>query len=399
MADKAGGEGTTPPRTTTPVTADQVSALQLLVAEQARQMKEQKKAFDDFLAAKKAEEAAAKAMKNELADLQGAFDRLQAANPGGGRGAGRGGGGGAGGPGAMAQAMPINAIRMDACPTATKEQSMREWTKLATRWSRALPTTLTAGEGRFRVHTAIAAGLNGKPRVKTAWDRLLEPYEKKYDDDATPFPDLVDLFTELKENVVEEEKIVAQEEFKFRDMNADESYSEYKMALFSLGGVGYDEYSEEQLSAKVLERFLAGCGEAGPSVRLQAPKSLEEAITKAIAFDNEKTRNEKSTVYAFSQGANHGNNARNRNQQNNNNRRFQGTCFVCKKRGHKSVDCWSKNNNNNNNTNNNNNNGSEGNQGDNRGQQNNPRPPLRCFVCNQPGHRAFQCPNRQGQNQ
>ena len=115
------------------------------------------------------------------------------------------------------------------------------------------------------------------------------------------FPDVSLLLQELKENVVEEEKVVAQEEFKFRDMNTDESYSEYKMALFALAGVGYEEYDEDQLSAKVLERFLSGCGAAGQSVRLQAPKTLEEAITKAIAYDNEQTRTGKATVYQTGQ--------------------------------------------------------------------------------------------------
>ena len=94
--------------------------------------------------------------------------------------------------------------------------------------------------------------------MKTAWDPVLDPYEKKFEEDSEPFPELSDLLMELKENVVEEEKIVAQEEFKFRDMEADESYSEYKMALFALAGVGYDKDTEEQLSAKVLDRFLLG---------------------------------------------------------------------------------------------------------------------------------------------
>ena len=400
-----GGEGASK----TEVTADQVSALQLLVTEQKAELvrqkallDQQKAAFDAVVAQRKVEEAAALLVKQEVDQLKADFAVHQSGSHGGGRGGG-GGGSGRGGHNPVVSSfsqVPVNAIKMDPCPSATKEQSMREWTTLAKRWARCLPDKLTVGEGRYRAHTAIAAGLNGKPRVKTAWTRVLEPYERRYDDEGVAFPTLNVMLKELKENVVEEEKVVAQEEFKFRDMSAEESYSEYKMALFALAGVGYDEYSEDQLAAKVLERFLAGCGEAGPSVRLQAPKSLEEAITKAIAFDNEKTRTEKATVYAFGNTNNRqkGNNS-SRYNNNNNNRGipFRGTCFICKKRGHKSVDCWSRNNNNNNNDNNNesgNSNNNNGSNNSNNHNDNNQKPAPRCFVCNSTEHRAFQCPNR-----
>ena len=305
MAEAAGAGAAETRRTTTttPVTPDQVSALQLLVMEQARKMEVQERTLNAMAAARTTEEAR---VKQEMDDLLAAFDQLRAGSHGGGRGGhgggGHGGGGhGGGGHGGSANVLriPISGMKMDQCPTATKDQSMREWTTLATRWARSLPVALMVGEGRYRVHTAVTAGLNGKPRVKTAWNRVLEPHEKKFEDDQEPFPSLGGLLTELKENVVEEEKIVAQEEFNFRDLAADESYSEYKIALFSLAGVGFDQYLESQLAAKVLDRFLLGCGEAGPSVRLQAPKSLEEAITKAIAFDNKKTRSERTTVYAL----------------------------------------------------------------------------------------------------
>ena len=133
MAEGGGTGGTGK----TPVMLDQVSALQILVAEQAQQMKEQQKAFDDFLAARKVEEAAATAMRDEIATLQGALSRLQAAPHGDGRGAARGGGAAGRGGGVFVRGVvPINAVKMDTCPTATKDQSMREWTTLATRWAR-----------------------------------------------------------------------------------------------------------------------------------------------------------------------------------------------------------------------------------------------------------------------
>ena len=374
MAEAAETGAAATRRVTASVTPYQVSALQLLVTEQARKMEAQEKALNSIVAARRTEEAEEARVKQQLESLQASFDRLQTGSHGGGTG---GRGGGAGG-----FRVPISEMEMDQCPAATKDQSMREWTTLAKRWARSLPVALMEGEGRYRVHTAVAAGLNGKPRVKTAWNRVLEPHEKRFDDDQEAFPPLGDLLTELKGNVAEEEKIVAQEEFKFRDLRTGELYSEYKRALFSLAGVGYDEYSESQLSAKVLDRFLLGCGEAGPSVRLQAPKSLEEAIIKAIAFDNEKTRSEKTTVYAL--GNNYKSRGNNNNNNNNNNRPFNGNCFKCGKRGHKFNDCRVTNNNNNNESGNNNNNNQQ-------------RPAPRCFVCNQEGHQDFACPNRPGQ--
>ena len=94
---------------------------------------------------------------------------------------------------------PINAIKMDPCPSAGKDQSMREWTKLAKRWAHSLPVELMEGPGRYRVQTAVTAGLNAKPRVKTAWNRVLEPHEKKFEEASEPFPELGDLLLELKE--------------------------------------------------------------------------------------------------------------------------------------------------------------------------------------------------------
>ena len=172
-------------------------------------------------------------------------------------------------------------------------------------------------------------------------------------------------------------------------MTADESYSEYKMALFALAGVSYEEYTGSQLAAKVLDRLLLGCGEAGPSVRLQAPRSLEVAIKKAIAFDNEKTRTEKMTIFAL------GGNYRSRGSYNNNikgRRPFNGSCYKCGTHGHKSNECRIPKPNESSNSSN-----PQQPQQPQQPPQQQQRPPPRCFVCNQEGHRAFSCPNRQGQ--
>ena len=111
-------------RSSTPV-ADQVSALQLLVTEQTRKMEEQAKELKLMAAAsataetaRATEEAAA---RQKMVKLQAAFDQLRAGNHGG----GNQGGGGRHGGGAMRTA-PINAIKMDYCPSAGEKQSMRE---------------------------------------------------------------------------------------------------------------------------------------------------------------------------------------------------------------------------------------------------------------------------------
>ena len=144
--------------------ADQVSALQLLVTAQTKKLEDQSREFQAMAAARRATETARVAeearARQAMDDLQAAFDQLQAGNHGAGRNVH--GGGGHGGGGAMRVA-PINAIKMDHCPSAGEKQLMREWVRLAGRWAHSLLTELLVGAGRYRVHTAIGAGLNGKP--------------------------------------------------------------------------------------------------------------------------------------------------------------------------------------------------------------------------------------------
>ena len=343
--------------------ADQVTKLTEMLVEQ-------KKVLDSAVKMMNEEREETKAIKQEVDSLTQSFAAHSVASVGGGSQADDSGSGGGQGHGKV-KANPIYLVKMDSCPQASKDQSMREWTEFAKSWARGLPPILRQGEGRYRVHTAIGAGLTGKARVKTTWMRLLKKEEKKFEEENQPFTEVKDLLDTLKEMVIEEEKTVAQEEFKTREMQADETYSEYKMALFSLGGIGYEDYSEAQLADKVLDRFIHGCGESGPSVRLQAPKNLEDAITKAIAYDNEKSRSQKAseTVYAFGGG----NNQKQRFGNNNKTAPFKGTCFNCNKRGHKSADCWSKKSDNNEKT---------------------AQPSIRCFACQQEGHKSFQCPNK-----
>ena len=155
---------------------DQISQLQLMLSQQTKRLEQQETAFNAFMAAKKEEATEAERVKKELEDLQLAFDQLQTASPGGGRSGGAHGGvaaGGGGGGGGRLQMNPVNVAKMDACPAAGKEQAMGEWTTLAKRWARALPPILKTGEGRFRAHTAVTAGLNGKPRVKNGMESIV----------------------------------------------------------------------------------------------------------------------------------------------------------------------------------------------------------------------------------
>ena len=350
--------------------ADQVTKLTEMLVEQ-------KKVLDSAVKMMNEEREETKEIKKEVDALTQSFAAQSVASAGvgnqGDSSAPNGDGRQANAGQVKVKADPIYHVKMDACPQASKDQSMREWTEFAKSWARGLPPILRQGEGRYRVHNAIGAGLTGKSRVKTTWMRLLKKEEKKWEVEKQPFTEVKELLDTLKDMVIEEEKTVAQEEFKIREIQADETYSEYKMALFSLGGIGYEDYSESQLADTVLDRFIHGCGEAGPSVRLQAPKNLEDAITKAIAYDNEKSKSQRTseTVFAFGGGSN-----QKQRFGNNNNKTapFKGTCFNCNKRGHKSADCWSKKSDNNEKT---------------------IQPStIRCFACQQEGHKSFQCPNK-----
>ena len=131
--------------------ADQVSALQLLVTEQTRKMEEQGKELKSMAAASATAEAARATeeaqARQAMVDWKAAFDQLQAGNHGAGRNVH--GGGGHGGGGCAMRVAPINAIKMDQCPAAGKDQCMREWAKLARRWAHSLPVELLVGEGRY----------------------------------------------------------------------------------------------------------------------------------------------------------------------------------------------------------------------------------------------------------
>jgi hypothetical protein len=95
------------------------------------------------------------------------------------------------------------------------------------------------------------------------------------------------MISNLKDEVIPEEVVLAKEALKKRDKQADESYSDYKMALKVIVQRAYNSYDQTEVDGKVLERFLDGLGKAGRAVRLQAPTTVEDAIAKAIAYEME----------------------------------------------------------------------------------------------------------------
>ena len=249
-------------------------------------------------------------------------------------------------------------VKFDSCPKMGKEQNMSEWTRSVTRWEKGVPVILRDGLGRERLHNAIEVALEHRPKVKTQWSRLLAAKEKIVEEGGD-MPPLADLVVELKDKVVHEEKLIARETFKGRDKVDEENFSEYNLVLKAEGAIGYEGLSDEELDEKVLERFLDGIGKAGESVRLQAPKTIEEAIAKAIAYENEQKRNkkEKERVYAFAR------------------KPFKGACFKCKQHGHKAHECPNVPN-------------AEPRD------ETRPKETRSCYVCKEVGHIAKDCPQR-----
>ena len=99
----------------------------------------------------------------------------------------------------------VHRVRLDVCPKASREQAMREWTEFTKEWLKSAPDVLLQGQGRYRLHNAITTALEGKPRVKTTWLRLLKNADKERSatGDWEPLDAILD---NLKEMVVAEEK-------------------------------------------------------------------------------------------------------------------------------------------------------------------------------------------------
>ena len=105
---------------------------------------------------------------------------------------------------------------------------------------------------------------------------------------ATPaitLPTFPKLIEKLKEQVESEEKRVAIESFNTRTKETDEAYSEYKLVLSLLAYVAYPDLDNEHRKIFILQWFLAGMGKAGEVVGPQAPATIDDVISKALAAD------------------------------------------------------------------------------------------------------------------
>ena len=94
--------------------ADQVSKLQQLMVEQKAALDAAKAELKLITDARTAEKVADAEVKQEVDDLQTALSALRAGSHGGGSG-------GHGGPGLGLHARPPSAMKMDPCPSSTKE--------------------------------------------------------------------------------------------------------------------------------------------------------------------------------------------------------------------------------------------------------------------------------------
>ena len=214
--------------------------------------------------------------------------------------------------------------KFDQCPRMGKTQGMREWVNYVLLWLLTIKSGFKTGGPRARINIAISSALDDRPRVKSAWLRVLG--QAIDDTKKTPpiaMPTLKALVETLAKQVLTEELTIAQEEFRARDRRADESYSEYRLALMTLCTNAYPNSNEDDTAERTLKRFVKGMGKAGRSVRLQAPTTIEDAIAKGIAFDLESNIKETEGTAMHA-------------------REFKGNCHECSGQGHRARDCPNK---------------------------------------------------------
>ena len=226
-----------------------------------------------------------------------------------------------------APATDISQVKIRSCPRMTEKMSMNVWATVATEWASTIPTALRTAAGRKVINIELTIALEKRPEIQVAWVSL---HKKAHQDSvATPavtLPTVPKLIEKLKQQVVSEEKRVAVEAFNTRTKKSEETYSEYKLVLSQLAYVAYPELDIEHQKIFILQKFLAGMGKAGEVVRPQAPATIEDAISKAIAADQERATKMEKGERAYWAG----------------DTKFKGKCNFCNKIGHKEAECRAK---------------------------------------------------------
>ena len=259
-------------------------------------------------------------------------------------------------------------LKIRNCPRMTDKMSMNVWAQIATEWVTTTPTKLRTGNGRRVINIELTNALEKRPEIQVAWVAL---HNKAHADSAaTPpitLPTFPKLLQKLKETVESEEKRVAIESFNTRTKKTDETYSEYKLVLSQLAYVAYPDLDNDHRKIFILQRFLAGMGKAGETVRPQAPATIEEAISKALAADQERaSKMEKGErVYLA----------------NDQGQKFKGKCNFCHRIGHKEIECRTKKRQ-----------GGQGGQGGTNRTYFTQNQTLKCYKCQGFNHMAKDCP-------
>lgn len=141
------------------------------------------------------------------------------------------------------------------------------------------PGTHTSAGLRSRVYVAISEALTERTKIRSTKLKIVDKAQKGAR--MTPVvapPSIRKMISNLKDEVISKKVVLAKEALKKRDKQADESYSDYKMALKVIVQRAYNSYDQTEVDGKVLERFLDGLGKAGRAVRLQAPTTVEDTI-------------------------------------------------------------------------------------------------------------------------
>ena len=206
------------------------------------------------------------------------------------------------------------------CPRIGRKSYIGEYVALVVLWLHSLPEHFAPNNETQKktVSVVIAEALHDRPEYQSAWLQIVN-------DAANATMTIHDGLMLLKNEVIVEEKAIAKSEFDKRNKLAEETFSEYRVALNILAQVAFPSYSSEERADRVLDRFLSGIGEIGPAVRSQAPANQDEAIRICLAVSAER---QKSNVLMFNQTKP---------------KSFTGFCGRCGKRGHRTVECPANN--------------------------------------------------------